>query len=271
MNTALPRLRPVGARTQVRLTDAEARVPGPLPDEEELERATKEETKRISKLQRIFWADGRRALLIVLQGRDASGKDGTIRKVFGSVNPQGCQVHGFKVPTEEERQHDFLWRVHARVPPRSMIGIFNRSHYEDILVPRVRELLPKAVWSARYEQINDFEQLLAASGVTIVKFMLHISKAEQKRRFESRLSDPEKHWKFRTGDLDDRRRWRSFTAAYRDILRRTSTAWAPWYVVPADDKDVRNYLIARTIAELLGGMALRYPDPDPDIEGLTIE
>jgi PPK2 family polyphosphate:nucleotide phosphotransferase len=265
------RLRPVTARTAVRLTDADARVEVDLPSEDELEKATRKRVKRIAKLQRVFWADGRRALLVILQGRDASGKDGTIRKVFGAVNPQGCVVHSFKAPTDEERQHDFLWRIHARVPPRSMIGIFNRSQYEDILVPRVRRLFPESVWKPRYDQINRFEEMLAASGVVILKFMLHISKAEQKRRFEKRLSDPEKHWKFRREDLDDRRHWRVFTSAYLDILRRTSTAWAPWYVVPADDKDVRDYLIADTIARTLEGLGLRYPEPDPDILDLTVE
>ena len=265
------RLAPVSSRATIRLTDAEARVRGSVPDEKDLERATAKQVKRLSKLQRVFWADGRFALLIILQGRDASGKDGTIRKVFGAVNPQGCVVHSFRAPNETEQQHDFLWRIHQRVPPRGMIGIFNRSQYEDILVPRVRRLFPVAVWSARYEQINQFEGMLAANGVVILKFMLHISKAEQKRRFEDRLVDPDKQWKFRLGDLEDRRHWRTFTAAYRDILRRTSTRWAPWYVVPADDKDVRNYLIARVIADTLTRLRLRYPQPDENLDGVTIE
>lgn len=265
------RLAPVSSRATIRLTDVEARVRGPVPDENDLERATAKHVKRLSKLQRVFWADGRFALLIILQGRDASGKDGTIRKVFGAVNPQGCVVHSFRAPDDVERRHDFLWRIHQRVPPRGMIGIFNRSQYEDILVPRVRRLLPVAVWSARYEQINQFERMLAANSVVILKFMLHISKAEQKQRFEDRLADPDKQWKFRLGDLEDRRHWRTFTAAYRDILRRTSTPWAPWYVVPADDKDVRNYLIARVIADTLQRLRLRYPQPDEDLDGVTIE
>ncbi|HSJ65059.1 MAG TPA: PPK2 family polyphosphate kinase [Gemmatimonadaceae bacterium] len=265
------RLRPVSTRAVPRLIDAEARVPAPVPTEEELERETEKLVKRLTKLQRVFYADGRYALLIVLQGRDASGKDGTIRKVFGAVNPQGCVVHSFRAPNDVERQHDYLWRIHQRVPPTGMIGIFNRSQYEDILVPRVRRLVPPAVWRERYAHINDFERMLAANGVVIRKFMLHISRAEQKRRFKDRLNDPDKQWKFRRGDLDDRRHWRTFTGAYRDILRRTSTRWAPWYVVPADDKDVRNHLIARVLVETLGGLGLRYPEPDEDLDGITIE
>jgi PPK2 family polyphosphate:nucleotide phosphotransferase len=270
MPSSIPALRPVTSRTILRLADGDARIAPSVPREDELERATEREVKRLSKLQRVFYADGRFALLIVLQGRDASGKDGTIRKVFGAVNPQGCVVHSFRVPTEEERAHDFLWRIHQRVPPRGMIGIFNRSQYEDILVPRVRLGVPKPVWSARYEQINHFERMLADNGVVIRKFFLHISKAEQKRRFEDRLHDPDKQWKFRRGDLEDRRHWRAFTEAYRDILRRTSTRWAPWYIVPADDKDVRNLLISRLLADTLQGLRLRYPPPDENLDDIAV-
>jgi PPK2 family polyphosphate:nucleotide phosphotransferase len=271
MSLAALRLQAVSPRSSVDLTDARACVRPPAPSEDELERATERQVKRITKLQRVFYADGRFALLIILQGRDASGKDGTIRKVFGAVNPQGCVVHAFRAPTDVERAHDYLWRIHQRVPPKGMIGIFNRSQYEDILVPRVRKLVPPRVWRARYAQINEFERMLAANGVVILKFLLHISKAEQKRRFEDRLNDPDKQWKFRAADLDDRRHWRTFTATYRDILRRTSTAWAPWFVVPADDKDVRNYLLARAIADTLDGLKLRYPPPADSLDGVTIE
>ena len=207
----------------------------------------------------------------MLQGRDASGKDGTIRKVFSAVNPQSCSVSSFKVPTELERRHDFLWRVHQVVPPAGMIGIFNRSHYEDILVPRVRELVPKKVWSARYEQINEFERMLAANGVVILKFMLHISRDEQKARLTERITDATKNWKFRAGDLEDRKLWGAFTKAYRGILANTSTEWAPWYVVPADDKDVRDLLVSRTIADALEALDLEYPKADPAILGMQIE
>jgi PPK2 family polyphosphate:nucleotide phosphotransferase len=265
------RLQAVSPARPVHLHDADARLASPFADADALKRATKRLVKRLVKQQRVFWADGRYAMLVVLQGRDASGKDGTIRKVFGRVNPQGCRVSGFKVPTELERSHDYLWRVHQHVPPHGMIGIFNRSHYEDILVPRVHQLIPAAEWKARHDQINDFERMLAANSVVILKFMLHISEDEQKRRFEARLSDETKGWKFRAGDLDDRRKWPQYSAAYREILRRTSTPWAPWYVVPADDKKLRNYLIARTVTEAMAKLRLRFPRPDPALGTIAIE
>ena len=238
--------------------------------EDELERETAKYSDRISNLQRVFYADARYAMLIILQGRDASGKDGTIRKVFSAVNPQGCSVSSFKAPTEYEQQHDFLWRVHQQVPARGMIGIFNRSHYEDILVPRVHGSVSKKVWTARYGQINNFEAMLASNSVVILKFLLHISHAEQKKRLVERIADPRKNWKFRAGDLDDRALWDDFTRAYRGILANTSTTAAPWYIVPADDKDVRNMLIARAIADRLAMLRLRYPPADPSILGLEI-
>ena len=167
--------------------------------------------------------------------------------------------------------HDYLWRVHAAIPARGMIGIFNRSHYEDILVPRVHGLVPKKVWSARYDQINDFERMLSDNGVTILKFMLHVSRDEQKKRLQERLSDKTKNWKFNAGDLDERKRWDDYTKAYRGILANTSTKWAPWFIVPADDKDVRDLLVSRTIADAFDGLDLRYPKADPSVVGLTVE
>jgi PPK2 family polyphosphate:nucleotide phosphotransferase len=263
-------LEPVRTKKDIRLDDRHARVHGGKHGDV-LDDATAKEVARISKLQRVLYADARYALLIVLQGRDASGKDGTIRKVFSAVNPQGCTVSSFKAPTELEQRHDYLWRVHAQIPPRGMIGIFNRSHYEDILVPRVHGLVSKKTWTARYEQINDFERMLAANGVVILKFMLHVSRDEQKKRLLERLEDPEKNWKFRVGDLDDRARWDDFTKAYRGVLSHTSTEWAPWYVVPADDKDVRDYLVSRTIADRLKKLRLRYPPADPKVVGIKID
>jgi PPK2 family polyphosphate:nucleotide phosphotransferase len=265
------KLHPVSGKQVPRLDDDDARPPASAKRGDALDRATKKETDRISELQRVLYADARYALLIVLQGRDASGKDGTIRKVFSAVNPQGCTVASFKAPTENESHHDFLWRVHQQVPARGMIGIFNRSHYEDILVPRVHDLVPKKVWSARYEQINDFERMLTENEVVILKFLLHISRGEQKRRLTERLTDETKNWKFRIGDLDDRKRWDDFTDAYQGILKHTSTKWAPWYVVPADEKDVRDWLIARTIADRMDKLDLRYPQADSSIIGLQIE
>ncbi len=267
------KLHPVAASSKrsIRLSDPDATAHGDVKTGDALERATAKEVDRISDLQRVLYADERFALLIVLQGRDAAGKDGTIRKVFTAVNPQGCTVASFKAPTPVELHHDFLWRVHSEVPPRGMIGIFNRSHYEDILVPRVHKLVPKKVWSARYDQINDFERMLTNNGVVILKFLLHISRDEQKRRLEERLTDKTKNWKFRAGDLDDRALWDEYTKAYQGILKHTSTKWAPWYVVPADDKDVRNWLVARTIADALQKLKLRYPAADEAVLKLKIE
>ena len=265
------KLHPVSSKRSYRLSDADAVAHDDVKEGDALERATAKESDRISDLQRVLYADARYSLLIVLQGRDAAGKDGTIRKVFSAVNPQGCTVASFKVPTELEQRHDFLWRVHRQVPPRGMIGIFNRSHYEDVLVPRVHKLVPKKVWSARYKQINEFERTLAENSVVILKFMLHISRDEQKRRLIERLTDQTKNWKFRAGDLDDRALWDEYTKAYQGVLRHTSTEWAPWYVVPADNKDVRNWLIARLIADTLQKLKLRYPPADPSVVGLKIE
>jgi PPK2 family polyphosphate:nucleotide phosphotransferase len=259
------KLKPIGSRGSVELDEDHASVRGPVKSGKALEKATEKQVKRISDEQRVLYADGRYALLIVLQGRDAAGKDGTIRKVFTAVNPQGCTVASFKAPTEEEQRHDFLWRAHARVPARGMIGIFNRSHYEDVIVPRVRGSITKKVCAARYGQINDFEEMLRANGTIILKFFLHISRDEQKKRLLERLTDETKNWKFRVDDLEDRAKWDDFTKAYEAALRHTSTKWAPWYVVPADDKDVRDWLVARTIADSLEKLDLRYPPADPAV------
>ncbi len=263
-------LHAVTARTALRLASRAAAPPVGTPSGEALDDEIREQVTRLSKLQRVFYADARHALLIVLQGRDAAGKDGTIRHVFSAVNPQGCEVTSFKQPTDIEARHDFLWRAHARVPARGMIGIFNRSHYEDVLVGRVRHLAPHAVWKARYRQINDFERMLTENGVVILKFFLHVSRDEQKRRLRDRLTDATKNWKFRAGDLEDRARWTGYTAAYRDALRRCSTPWAPWYVVPSDDKKVRNWLVASEIVRTLEGLRLRYPKADRAVRSLRI-
>jgi PPK2 family polyphosphate:nucleotide phosphotransferase len=265
------RLKPVDPKSKLRLRDSDAHPPKKSPTDGELDDLIAHETDRIGKLQHVFYADSRYALLIVLQGRDASGKDGTIRHVFHAVNPQGCEVTSFKTPTDIERLHDYLWRVHAAVPRRGMIGIFNRSHYEDVLVERVHHDMPKRVWSARYQQINDFERMLCENAVVILKFFLHISRDEQKRRLQDRLTDETKNWKFRVGDLDDRQQWDSYTKAYKGLLSNCSTKCAPWYVVPADDKSVRNWLIARTIADTLDGLRLRFPPADPAVRAIQIK
>ena len=233
--------------------------------------ATDAELVRLGELQDRFWAEGKRSVLVVLQGIDAAGKDGTINKVMEAFNPQGCPVSSFKVPSAEELAHDYLWRVHKRVPGKGEIGIFNRSHYEDVLVVRVHGLVPKAVWSKRYEQINAFERMLATNGTTIVKFFLAIDRDEQRQRFQARYDDPTKRWKFSMGDLDERKLWNDYQAAFDDALSKTSTPWAPWYVVPANRKWFRNLAVSTILADTLEGLRPRYPQA-PDLpSGLVIE
>jgi PPK2 family polyphosphate:nucleotide phosphotransferase len=263
------RLSPVPHGAAHPLGDEDARLPhDQVPAKAELNRELDELTERIDALQRALHAEGTRALLVVLQGRDASGKDGTIRKVFGPLDPLGVVATSFRAPTELELRHDFLWRIHLAAPPRGSIGIFNRSHYEDVLVVRVRGLAPESVWRPRYEQINLFERILVANGTVILKVLLHISREEQRERLLARLEDSEKHWKFNAGDLKERDLWDEYTEAYREMLSRTSTTEAPWYVVPADQKRVRNVLVARLVAETLERMAPRYPGPPPELEAL---
>ncbi|MBP9105325.1 MAG: polyphosphate kinase 2 family protein [Gemmatimonadaceae bacterium] len=261
-------LKPIDPSDALPLADGAAKAPKGLPTGDDLKRLLSVEQQRLGELQSAFYADRRHALLVVLQGRDASGKDGTIRSVFDACNPQGCQVASFKAPTDLELSHDFLWRVHQVVPPKGMIGIFNRSHYEDVLVVRVKNFVPKSVWSRRYRQINDFEQMLTENGVVILKFFLHISKEEQREQFLERLTDPTKNWKFRAGDLDDRALWGEYTRAYRDALRKCSTKAAPWYLVPSDNRTARNYLITRVIAETLAGLRPEYPRASKEILAL---
>lgn len=222
-------------------------------------------------LQELLYAEHRHRLLIVLQGMDTSGKDGTIRHVFEGVNPQGVRVANFKVPTPEELDHDYLWRVHKQVPGRGEIVIFNRSHYEDVLVVRVHSLVPEEIWSRRYAHINDFERMLAEEGVTILKFFLHIDLDEQKERLQARLDEPHKRWKFKRGDLKERKRWPEYMRAYEDVLRKTSTTWAPWYIVPSNRKWYRNLVVAEILVQTLKGLDMRYPQPEEDLEGVVIE
>jgi PPK2 family polyphosphate:nucleotide phosphotransferase len=210
-------------------------------------------------LQTVLYAEARRSVLVVLQGIDASGKDGTIRHVMSGLNPQGVTVTSFKAPDGEEKRHDYLWRIHRAVPEWGKIGIFNRSHYEDVLVVRVHDLVPKAVWSKRYEQINDFERMLTDCGVKVLKFFLWISKDEQKKRFEERLTDPEKNWKFSADDTKERKFWDEYVVAYEEMLAKCSTEAAPWYVVPADHKWFRNLAVAQVLRDEMRGMKLTYP------------
>lgn len=225
----------------------------------------------LQELQELLYAEGKHRVLVVLQAMDTGGKDGTIRRVFGGVNPQGVKVASFKVPTAEELAHDFLWRIHKAVPASGEIVIFNRSHYEDVLVVRVHNLVPKAVWSKRYEQINDFEKMLADNGTTILKFFLHISKDEQRERLQARLDDPTKHWKFSLGDLDERKLWDDYQQAYEDALNKTSTKHAPWYIVPADRKWYRDLVISTVLVETLKGLKMKFPEPKDNLDGVVIE
>lgn len=225
---------------------------------------------RIQALQERLYAERKRSLLVVLQAIDTGGKDGTIRHVFEGVNPQGCRVSSFKTPSPEELDHDFLWRYHREVPARGMIGVFNRSHYEDVLIVRVKELVPETMWRPRYDLINDFERLLTLSGTTVLKIFLHISKAEQKERLESRLADPTKNWKFDPADLVERQAWDSYQAAFQDALTLCGTRLAPWHVVPANRKWFRNLAVAKLIAGTLEAMDPRYPKPKADLTGITV-
>ncbi|HXQ44118.1 MAG TPA: polyphosphate kinase 2 family protein [Acidimicrobiales bacterium] len=224
---------------------------------------------RLQDLQDRLWAEGRRSLLVVLQGLDASGKDGTIKHVFTGVNPQGARVASFKEPTGEELSHDFLWRVHYRVPRGGEIGIFNRSHYEDVLVARVDRLVDEDVWRPRFEHINAFERLLAHGGTTMVKFFLHLSREEQGRRLRERLDQPNKRWKLSRSDFTERGHWDGYQAAYGEVLTRTSTDIAPWYVIPSDHRWFRNWAVSRTLVGVLEAMDPRYPEPPP-LEDVTV-
>jgi PPK2 family polyphosphate:nucleotide phosphotransferase len=211
-------------------------------------------------------AETRRRVLLVLQAMDCGGKDGTIRKVAGTMNPQGLTIVGFGKPTEEELAHDFLWRIREAVPAPGQIGVFNRSHYEDVLIVRVHDLVPKRTWQARYKKINDFERSLVDDNVTIVKIMLHISFAEQGQRLKQRLLDPTKYWKYNPADVDERAHWDDYQAAYADALTRCSTEYAPWYVVPADLKWYRDWAVANILVETLGDLGLHYPPPSFDLD-----
>jgi PPK2 family polyphosphate:nucleotide phosphotransferase len=244
---------------------------GHFDNRDDAAKATEKNLERLHELQDVLYAGAKHALLVVFQAIDAGGKDGAIEHVFSGVNPQGCSVTSFKKPTELELAHDFLWRVHNAVPPRGMIGIFNRSHYESVLVERVKNLVPKDVWSKRYDHINEFERMLADSSVTIVKFFLHISKDEQKRRLQKRLDDPAKNWKFNPADLDERKLWDDYQEAFDDMLERCSTDHAPWYVVPADRKWFRNWVLSETIVHTMEALDMQFPPPAPGLDKIKID
>lgn len=218
-----------------------------------------------------MYAENRRSLLVVLQGMDGSGKDGVIRNVMRGLNPQGCTVTSFRAPSAEELDHDFLWRFHRVAPARGEIAIFNRSHYEDVGVVRVRKLVPRAVWSVRYDPINRFERTLAESGVVIVKFFLHISREEQRERLQARLEDPEKNWKFNPDDLEARAQWPEYMEAYEDAIEKCNTPWAPWFVIPGDRKWYRNFVISEILVRTMEDLKLRIPKPTVDLSQIKIE
>ena len=251
--------------TQVDLSQFETYYQGDL-TKKEGKAQLKNQNKVLRDLQELLYAERRQKLLVVLQGIDTSGKDSTIRRVFGDVNPQGTQVVNFKVPTRKELDHDYLWRVHPHTPGNGEIVIFNRSHYEDVLVVRVHNLVPESVWGKRYDHINAFEKLLADEGTTILKFFLHISKEAQAERFLARLDRQHKRWKFNPDDLAEREHWDAYTAAFEEMLSQTSTSWAPWYVVPSDRKWHRSLVVSSVIIEKLKNLEMHFPEEVADID-----
>jgi PPK2 family polyphosphate:nucleotide phosphotransferase len=256
--------------TRVDLASIDANDTGPWTDKESAEAALHEVRRQIKALQERLYAEHQQSLLVVLQATDTGGKDGTIKNVFGGLNPQGVRVQSFIQPSEDELDHDFLWRIHPHTPGKGVITVFNRSHYEDVLVVRVKKLAPESVWSSRYEAINDFEQLLARNHTTVIKFYLHISKDEQKERLQARLDDPEKIWKFRKGDLADRALWDDYRAAFEDAISNCSTGHAPWYVIPANRKWARNIAVAEIVADTLERINPQFPEPESDLDSITI-
>ncbi|HET91942.1 MAG TPA: polyphosphate kinase 2 family protein [Chloroflexi bacterium] len=227
--------------------------------------------ERLEMLQELLYAENRHKVLVVLQAMDTGGKDGTIRHVFEGVNPQGVRVANFKVPTPKELAHDYLWRVHQQTPAQGEIVIFNRSHYEDVLVVRVHELVTAERWGRRYDHINQFERMLVDEGTTILKFFLHIDLDEQKERLQARLDEPHKRWKFNRGDLKERQLWPAYMEAYEDVLSKTSTAYAPWYIVPANRKWYRNLVVATVLVETLEGLGMSYPESEENLDDVEIE
>ncbi len=256
---------------KVKLSDRDTGYTGDFSGKSETAETLQKNLKRLNQLQQLLYAEDKRAVLVVLQAMDAAGKDGTIRHVMTGLNPQGCSVTSFKVPSAEEADHDFLWRIHKAVPARGDIGIFNRSHYEDVLIVRVHELTPKSVWSKRYEQINTFERILTDNGVKILKFFLHISKEEQKKRLQARVDDPIKNWKMSPVDLEERKRWDEYQSAYEDALSKCSTPWAPWFIIPADKKWFRNLAVSQILVETMEEMDMKYPKPKFDVSQTVVE
>ena len=261
----------VDPQTEVALADQDPADTGSYTDPDAARAELAELVDHIADLQARLYAEDERSLLVVLQGIDAAGKDSTVAHVFRGTNPQGVRVYSFKEPSNEELAHDFLWRYHQQTPAKGMIHVFNRSHYEDVLVVRVKGLVDEERWRSRYDSINDFERMLAREGTTIVKFFLHISKDAQMDRFRERLEREDKHYKFSASDVRERRHWDDYQQAYEDMLNHTSTEWAPWYMIPSDHKWYRNLVVARTVAGVLEGMDPRWPEPEEDLETFAAE
>jgi len=258
--------------TKVTLADWDPNDKSEYPlSKQEARQYLRELNTELETLQELLYAEHKHQVLIVLQAMDTGGKDGTIRHVLEGVNPSGVKVASFKVPSKEELDHDYLWRIHKQTPRKGEIVIFNRSHYEDVLVVRVHNLVPEKVWRKRYDQINDFERLLCEEGATILKFYLHIDKAEQKTRLQARLDDPQKHWKFSLGDLEERELWPDYTKAYEEAISQTSTDWAPWYIIPSNRKWYRNLIIARIIIETLKNLDMKVPQQQENLDQIIIE
>lgn len=255
---------------KVRLKDYDPGYTGGFESEDEIRDQMVADLEKMEDLQERLYAEGKRSMLIVVQGIDTGGKDGVIKHVFRGLDPQGVRVTSFKAPSAEELSHDFLWRIHQHTPRKGMINVFNRSHYEDVLVVRVHDLVPKKAWKQRYGQINEFEQLLAENGTTILKFFLYISRDEQKRRLEDRRDDPKKQWKFNVGDLKERALWDDYMEAYEDMRSRCHSESAPWHVIPANRKWYRNYIVARTIVATLEAMDPKFPKPTEDYSQVVI-
>jgi PPK2 family polyphosphate:nucleotide phosphotransferase len=261
----------VGPDTPVSLADQDPADTGAYGDADAARTELKDLVDHIADLQARLYAEEERSLLVVLQGIDAAGKDSTVAHVFRGTNPQGVRVYSFKEPSNEESAHDFLWRYHQHTPAKGMIHVFNRSHYEDVLVVRVKRLVEEERWRSRYDSINDFERMLAREGTTIVKFFLHISKDAQMDRFRERLEREDKHYKFSANDVRERRNWDAYQEAYEEALRCTSTEWAPWYMIPSDHKWYRNLVVARTVCGVLEGVDPRWPEPEEDLEKFAAE
>jgi len=261
----------VGPGKKTKLSDIDPDDTLGLKNDERSQKILQKLIARLDDLQGLLYASKKYSLLIVLQGIDGAGKDGTIRHVMSGVNPQGCRVTSFKTPSVEESAHDFLWRIHNAIPARGEIGIFNRSHYEDVLVVRVHQLVPESIWSRRYKQINHFERILAENNVKILKFYLHISKEEQKKRFQQRLEDRTKWWKLSPTDFQERRYWNNYMDAYEDVLRYCSTPWAPWYIIPANKNWFRNLAVSHVIVKTLEDLNMNFPKPSFNVSRYVLK